>query len=213
MRRSWPWSTDQTAPKYPGGDPRPILFFIDELDRCPQAQVVETLAAIRNYFEAPNCIFVVAADRQVLERAFRALPYPNPGDGENPYYGSASEFFDKIFQYQIPLPPLRGDTLLRLANDLVAEKSNGIWADLRQADGGLPLRQVLFALIPSHVRSPRRVKVLLNAFATNVRIAAARGLPWLPRAREIAKLTALQTRVPTIRERPSRRASAAVSPS
>lgn len=187
---------DQTATKYPGGDPRPILFFIDELDRCPQGQVVETLAAIRNYFEAPNCIFVVAADRQVLERAFRALPYPNPGDGENPYYGSASEFFDKIFQYQIPLPPLRGDTLLRLANDLVAEKSTGIWADLRQADEGLPLGQVLYALIPSHVRSPRRVKVLLNAFATNARIAAARGLPWLPRAREIAKLTALQTEFP-----------------
>jgi hypothetical protein len=187
---------DQTAPKNPGGKVRPILFFIDELDRCPQAQVVETLAAIRNYFEAPNCIFVVAADRQVLERAFRALPYPNPGDGENPYYGSASEFFDKIFQYQIPLPPLRGDTLLRLANDLVAEKSTGIWADLRQADEGLPLGQVLYALIPSHVRSPRRVKVLLNAFATNVRIAAARGLPWLPRAREIAKLTAFQTEFP-----------------
>lgn len=185
---------DQTGPKYPGGDPRPVLFFIDELDRCPQAQVVETLAAIRNYFEAPNCIFVVAADRQVLERAFRALPYPNPGDGENPYYGSASEFFDKIFQYQIPLPPLRGNTLLRLANDLVAEKSAGIWGDLSQE--GLPLGRVLYALIPSHVRSPRRVKVLLNAFATNARIAEARGLAWLPRAGEIAKLTALQTEFP-----------------
>jgi hypothetical protein len=186
----------QTKPEYPGSPRRRILFFIDELDRCPKGQVVETLAAIRNYFEAPGCLFVVAADRQVLERAFDSLPYANPGDAQNPYYGSASEFFDKIFQYQIPLPPLRGDTLLRFAHDLVIGKPAGVWAILREAEGGHLLDQVLYALIPSHVRSPRRVKVLLNAFATNARVASSRGIEWQPRAQEIAKLTALQTEFP-----------------
>lgn len=187
---------DQTKPLVLASTRRRVLFFIDELDRCPKSQVVETLAAIRNYFEAPGCMFVVAADRQVLERAFDSLPYGNPGDAQNPYYGSASEFFDKIFQYQIPLPPLRGATLLRLAHDLVSEKATGVWADLRKSDDGLLLDLVLYALIPSNVRSPRRVKVLVNAFATHARIANARGLPWLPRAREIAKLTALQVEFP-----------------
>lgn len=187
---------DQTKPLALATTRRRILFFIDELDRCPQEQVVATLAAIRNYFEAPGCIFVVAADRQVLERAFAALPWPNPGDDQNPYYGSASEFFDKIFQYQVPLPPLRGPSLLRLANDLVVDKSGGIWADLRKQNEGHLLGLVLYTLIPSHVRSPRRVKVLLNSFATNARVASSRGLDWQTRAQEIAKLTALQTEFP-----------------
>jgi KAP family P-loop domain len=187
---------EQTEPLPLSSARRRILFFIDELDRCPQEQVVATLAAIRNYFEAPGWIFVVAADRQVLERAFAALPWPNPGDEQNPYYGSASEFFDKIFQYQIPLPPLRGDTLLKFANDLVVGKSSGIWADLRRQNEGHLLGAVLYALIPSHLRSPRRVKVLLNAFATNARIASSRGIDWLARAQEISKLTALQTEFP-----------------
>jgi hypothetical protein len=47
--------------------------------------------------------------------------------------------------------------------------------------------------------------VLLNAFATNARMAEARGLPWKERAREIAKLTALQTEFPEIREELMRR--------
>lgn len=46
------------------------------------------------------------------------------------------------------------------------------------------------------MRSPRRVKVLLNNFATNIRIAESRGIAWKGRAREVAKLTVLQTEFP-----------------
>lgn len=65
-------------------------------------------------------------------------------------------------------------------------------------DGGTPsLDFVLFTLIPSHVHSPRRIKVLLNNYATNVRMTRSR-LPgaWPVRAREIARLTAFQTEFP-----------------
>lgn len=68
---------------------------------------------------------------------------------------------------------------------------------MRAADGGCYDRAI-FALVPVHVRSPRRVKVLLNNFATNARIVEARGLPWLDRAHEIAVLTVLQTEFPTL---------------
>jgi hypothetical protein len=90
---------------------------------------------------------------------------------ESPYYSSAGSFFDKVFQHQVPLPPLRNRRLSRYARDLV-EKRGGVWADLRAAeDHGQAFDAVLFALIPSHVTSPRRVKVLLNAFAVNARTA------------------------------------------
>jgi hypothetical protein len=62
-------------------------------------------------------------------------------------------------------------------------------------NGATPtLDLILFTLIPSHVRSPRRVKVLLNNYATNARMVRSR-LPeaWPARARSIARLTTFQT--------------------
>ncbi len=173
-----------------------LVFFIDELDRCPRERVAETLAAIRSFFGEKHCVFVVAADRDVLAAALKDPERAVPIDTSNPYRSSASEFFDKVFQFQLALPPLRGARLSRFARQLV-EQRGGLWAELRTSEpDGRAVDRVLYALIPSHVRSPRRVKVLLNNFAANARIAASRGLDWLERAPEIAKLTALETEFP-----------------
>jgi hypothetical protein len=176
-----------------------LVFFVDELDRCLPEDVVATLVAIRTFLDVEGCIFVVAADRDVLERALvadrrRVVPL----NVENPYYTSASEFIDKIFAHQIQLPPLRARRLTRFARDLVGDRG-GLWGDLVAAqDGGKLLDRVMYVLVPSHVRSPRRVKVLLNAFATNSRIAEARGIDRTERALEIARLTVMQTEFPLI---------------
>jgi hypothetical protein len=176
-----------------------FVFFIDELDRASPKDVVETLGVIKNFLDQNNAVFVVAADKQVLERAFRKLPQATPTNFDEPYYSSASEFLDKIFQHQIALPPLRGPSLFRFAHDLVAERKDGLWEELAHAEpDAARLDGVLYVLIPSHVRSPRRVKVLLNNFATNARIAQSRGVDWMARAREIAKLTVLQTEFPLL---------------
>jgi hypothetical protein len=176
-----------------------FIFFVDELDRVAPKDVIETLGVVKNFLGQKNAVFVVAADKQVLERAFKRLPQATPTNEDEPYYSSASEFLDKIFQYQLALPPLRGSSLFRFAYDLVADRAEGVWTELKtiEADGRL-LDGVLYVLIPSHVRSPRRVKVLLNNFATNARISQARGVDWLARSREIAKLTVFQTEFPLL---------------
>jgi len=177
---------------------RRFVFFVDELDRCSRDDVVKTLTAIRTFLDQEDCVFVVAADRDVLERALDGLPQSVPVDEENPYYSSASAFFDKVFQHQMPLPPLRGRRLTRFARDLTSERG-GLWRRLRESTTeGQSVDRVIYALIPSHVRSPRRVKVLLNAFATNVRVAESRNIDWRARATEIAKLTVLQTEFPLL---------------
>src|SRR5262249_7003463 len=119
---------------------------------------------------------------------------------------TAGAYLDKIFQHQITLPPLRSRSLAKFARRLTLG-AGGIWAELVAAGGGgqqvggggaTPLLDLaLFTLIPSHVRSPRRVKVLLNNYATNVRIVRSR-LPdvWPARARQIARLTTFQTEFP-----------------
>ena len=175
-----------------------LVFFVDELDRCAPDDVVKTLTALRTFLDQEDCVFIVAADREVIEKALAELPQVTPLDIENPYYSSASSFFDKVFHNQVPLPPLRGRRLTRYARDLVSERG-GIWAELRAAEpNGRLLDRVIYALIPSHVRSPRRIKVLLNNFATTARIAQSRNVAWLERARELAKLTVLQTEFPLL---------------
>lgn len=171
-----------------------LVFFIDELDRCSKEDVVSTLTSLRTFLDQESCVFVVAADREVLEEALSQVEQATPVREDEPYYSSASAFLDKIFQHQFSLPPLRGLRLTGFARERVADRG-GLWADLR-TDGTLDA--VLYTLIPSHVRSPRRVKVLLNNFATNARVTEARGIAWRPRATEIAKLTVLQTEFPRL---------------
>ena len=174
-----------------------LVVFVDELDRCSADDVVATLTAIRTFLNQDHAVFVVAADRAALERALEEkLPQPTPVDIENPYYSSASSFFDKIFHDRVPLPPLRGSRLSQWAFDKVKGRG-GYWGELRESDERAA-RRVLFFLIPSHVTAPRRVKVLLNSFIRNAAIAAHSGFDWIERANEIAKLTAIDIEYPSL---------------
>lgn len=175
-----------------------LVFLIDELDRCSAEDVVSTLTALKTFLDEEHCVFIVAIDREVLESALqKAPPQVTPADDLSPYYSSASAYIDKIFQYQLTLPPLRRGRLGRLAAELV-EGRGGIWQELAETslEGTSALDLVLYVLIPSHVRSPRRVKVLLNNFATHARLAQARGIAVVSRSAEIAKLMALETEFP-----------------
>lgn len=180
-----------------GGKTR-LVVFIDELDRCAPEDVVTTLKDLKTFLDQSHCVFIVAADREVLERALRSVEQANPVRIDEPYYSTPGAFLDKIFQHQFALPPLRGAALTRFARSLVVEKG-GLWSELLEgSDDTARLDQVVYTLIPAHVRSPRRVKVLLNNFATNVRVAEARGFEWIDRADEIAYLTVLQTEFPAV---------------
>ncbi|MGS2616586.1 KAP family P-loop NTPase fold protein [Micromonospora sp. LZ34] len=173
-----------------------LVVFIDELDRCAPEDVVATLIDLKTFLDQDGCAFIVAADREVLERALRKLPQAKPVREDEPYYSTPGAFLDKIFQHQIALPPLRSRALTKFARDL-ADARGGIWEELRTRSQQA-YELAIFALIPVHVRSPRRVKVLLNNYATTVRIAEARAIPWLDRAHELAVLTVLQTEFPVV---------------
>lgn len=175
-----------------------LVVFVDELDRCRPEDVVATLVDLKTFLEVPGCIFVVAADREVLEAALGKVPQITPIREEDPYYSTPGAFLDKIFQHQLALPPLRPQALTKFARDLVTQQG-GIWAELRGAERNDRLfLEVIYLLVPVHVRSPRRVKVLLNHYAMTARTAQSRGIDWLPRASEIAMFTVLQVEFPRL---------------
>jgi hypothetical protein len=173
-----------------------VVIFIDELDRCSAKEVVSTLETLRTFLDVPPCILIVAADQQALERALTdAARQETPFNTTNPYYSAGSAYLDKIFQYQLPLPPILARRLSRFALDLIEERQ-GVWEQV-------PNRaELVSVLIPSHVHSPRRVKALLNSFALLFRLALRRAAERSiagdveARASEVAKLVCLKTEFP-----------------
>lgn len=172
-----------------------LIIFVDELDRCSANDVVATLDAIRTFLGVDKCVFVIAADQQVLEESLtRAAKQETPANEVNPYYSTGSAYLDKVFQYQVSLPPLLSHRITRFAADLVKDRG-GVWAEI-SAD------YVVSVLVPTHITSPRRVKHLLNAFALSYRIAEQRYSESLlsedPRsiAPSLAKLVCLRVEFP-----------------
>lgn len=172
-----------------------LVIFVDELDRCSASEVVATLDTVRTFLGVEKCVFVIAADQQVLEEALtRAARQETPTNDANPYYSTGSAYLDKVFQYQLSLPPLLSQSVNNYATTLLRNRG-GLWADINA-------EYVVSVLIPTHVTSPRRVKHLLNTFALTYRLAEERHRSQLlaedPRqkAAAIARLTCLRVEFP-----------------
>ncbi|MDI9966727.1 P-loop NTPase fold protein [Rhodococcus sp. IEGM 1251] len=172
-----------------------LVVFVDELDRCSATEVVATLDTVRTFLGIDRCVFIIAADQNVLEEALtRAAKQSTPANAANPYYSTGSAYLDKVFQYQISLPPLLTQSVSKYANMLVSDRG-GIWAEIKT-------EYVLSVLVPTHVSSPRRVKHLLNTFALTYRLVEERHRTGLlsehPRdsAAAIARLVCLRVEFP-----------------
>lgn len=78
----------------------PIIFFIDELDRCNPAFAVRLLERVKHLFSIPNVVFVLSINGEQLELAIQG------------YYGSslfnAKEYLRRFIdiEYNLPEPDL-----------------------------------------------------------------------------------------------------------
>lgn len=81
-------------------NPRPLIFIIDELDRCRPNFSVEILEKAKHFFSVPNIVFVLGADKKQLGSSIKALY----GKGVN-VNGYLRRFMD--FDYILP-PPDKG---------------------------------------------------------------------------------------------------------
>lgn len=173
------------------------VIFIDELDRCGKKDVMATLEGLRTFLGHDRCVFVVAFDRDAIATTIaEEMQHSVPSQSVSPYYRTSGEYLDKIFQFQLALPPQPAHTFRRYALSLVRERG-GVWRQLREGQDGL-LDRVVAVLSPMHLASPRRTKVLLNDFAVNARVFESLGFDWLERAEEIAVLTVIQTEFPNL---------------
>lgn len=74
----------------------PIVFFVDELDRCSPTYAVKVLERIKHLFDIPNIIFVLAVNKRQLECAIQG------------YFGSSKmdseEYLHRFINIEYSLP-------------------------------------------------------------------------------------------------------------
>jgi len=52
---------------------KPVVFFIDELDRCKPTFAVTVIERIKHFFDTPNLVFVLLLNRPQLEEAIKGV--------------------------------------------------------------------------------------------------------------------------------------------
>jgi hypothetical protein len=95
--------------------PKPVVLFIDDLDRCDEKFVVAILDAVQNLVrDAPAgagripraASFVVAADGAWLRRAYEKTYENFQGAVDEPGRPLGYLFLDKLFQLSVPMPAM-----------------------------------------------------------------------------------------------------------
>lgn len=81
-------------------NPKPLVFIIDELDRCRPNYAIEILEKAKHFFNVDNIVFVLGADKKQLGSSIKAIY----GEGLN-VNGYLRRFMD--FDYVLP-PPEKG---------------------------------------------------------------------------------------------------------
>src|SRR3989442_6005896 len=110
---------------------KPVVIFIDDLDRCSPGTVAQVIEAMNLFLSAdfPDCYFVVGMDAQVVAASME-VAYENLDKklkNVTRSYGSLGWYFmDKFIQLQFPIPNLtpdqRGTYLTKLFGREVEKK-------------------------------------------------------------------------------------------
>ncbi len=87
------------------GEPkRPLIFFIDELDRCRPSFAIELLERVKHLFDVKNIVFVLSIDKKQLE-AITAAVYGERID--------APEYLRRFIDLDFSLPTLHRKDYIR----------------------------------------------------------------------------------------------------
>lgn len=62
--------------KFAAAQDKPVIVFIDELDRCRPTFAVQLIERIKHFFDVPNLIFVLLLNRDQLEKAIEGVYGP-----------------------------------------------------------------------------------------------------------------------------------------
>lgn len=157
-----------------------LVVFVDDLDRCIPERAVEVMETVKLYLDVPGCVFVMAADHELIERVVR-VRYGGPEAKSGADLLSGHGYLEKLIQLPFHLPPLEEEQIFSFISDYAP------WLE--------PVSRRIFAL--GLEPNPRMVKRALNIFQllSNLaerRVAAELMEPIAPAL--LAKMVVIQTR-------------------
>lgn len=171
-------------------DPHALAVFVDDLDRCSSAHVVEVVEAMNQIFNSDarqGCVFVLGIDREIvasdIEVAYaptvEALRAAEPPLGE----GFGMHFLDKLVQISVAVPRPTRPAIERLMASIVERSAE---SDVGPVDEQAVLRRqeraASFQSSPSVAKAefellgmlgfnPREIKRFDNAFRLQLHVA------------------------------------------
>lgn len=129
---------------------KPIVVFIDDLDRLPPNEVFQMIRAVKAITDFPRTTFLLAFERHYIENSLSK-------------YGidDASSYLDKIIQVRLHLPLIAGDDLHLLA---VSELQNLADIELTSffEDDQNRLSEFYHFSVKPLIKTPRELKRLFN---------------------------------------------------
>ena len=86
--------------EHSGNEIKKVVFFVDDLDRIPPTDAVEVLESLKNIFDIPKCVFILAIDYDVVVKGLESKFGPKTKENEREF----RSFFDKIIQVPFSMP-------------------------------------------------------------------------------------------------------------
>lgn len=80
--------------RFASGQDKPVILFIDELDRCKPSFAVNLVERLKHFFDVPNIVFILLLNREQLERAVKGI-YGTETDSAK-YLGKFVNFFFQL---------------------------------------------------------------------------------------------------------------------
>lgn len=149
---------------------KPVIFIIDELDRCRPDYAVSILEQVKHFFSVPNIIFILSIDKVQLGNAVRGV------------YGSdkidADEYLRRFIdlEYSIPEPETGtfSEYLYEYFNfdDFFAKPERAKYSELKfDKTDFLKIARIIFSNSNTSLREQEKIfalaKISLRAFAEN----------------------------------------------
>jgi hypothetical protein len=143
-----------------GKGARRVVIFIDDLDRCLPPKALEMLESMKLLLGMEGCIFVVALDEEIVEKAV-AEKYGATAEV------SGAEYIKKIFQVPFALP--RAD-MGQLAGYLDLIEAAAGFGQAQLADFHARVRTHFGYLADEGAFNPREIKLLINTYVLQVKV-------------------------------------------
>ncbi len=130
-----------------------IIIYVDDLDRIEPENAVQILELLKNIFNIPNCVFVLAIDYQVVVKGLEGKFGKRTDENEWEFRA----FFDKIIQLPFTMPMSQYD-IGKYVNNLLQQIGFIDEEDWFQKD----IDKIIFYTIGGN---PRSLKRLVNSLA------------------------------------------------